>query len=89
VSSIWRSTVSGITFAAHELDRHPELQGIEAARAHLPVTEKVELDISAAAIFTQILRSHIERIAQHTPPPSRTSVAPHEKEQTSTCADRT
>src|SRR6185369_7738437 len=35
-------------------------------RAHLSVTEKVEFDVGAAAVFAQVLRRHIKRIAQHT-----------------------
>src|SRR6185503_1005534 len=56
-----------VAFAAHELDGHPEFQRIEASRAHLSVTEEVEFDIRTTAVFAQILRRHIKRIAQDAP----------------------
>src|SRR6185295_6982245 len=53
---------------AHKLHRHPKLQRVEPSRAHLAVAEEVELNVGAAAVFTQVLRRHIECIAQHSAP---------------------
>src|SRR4030095_3000586 len=54
-----------IAFPAHKLHRHPEFQRVEAPSSHLTVAEEVELNVGAAAIFAQVFRSHIKRVAQH------------------------
>src|SRR5258705_12040092 len=55
-----------ITLPAHKLHCHPKLESVESARTHLPVTKEVKLNISAAAILTQVFRSDIKRFAQDT-----------------------
>src|ERR1051325_9653539 len=54
-----------IALAAQKLHRHPQLQRVEPARAHLPVTEEVKVHVSTATIFIQVLRRHIKRFSQH------------------------
>src|SRR5947209_6310440 len=54
-----------ITLRAKKLERHPDFQRIEAARAQLSVAEEVKLYIVPAAIFAQVFRRDVEAIAQY------------------------
>src|SRR5882672_683639 len=44
----------GIATFAHELERHPQFQSVEASRAHLAITKEVVLDVGAATIFAEV-----------------------------------
>ena len=55
---------SSITLPAHELQRYPQFQRIEAPRAHLAITKEIKFHVCSAAIFIQVLRRNIKCIAQ-------------------------
>ena len=55
----------GIATFAHELERHPKLQRVEAPRTHLAITKEVVLDVGAATIFAEVLWRDVETIAQN------------------------
>src|ERR1043166_9727645 len=54
-----------VSVFAHELEAHPKLQRIEPARAHLAVTEEVVLRVIESALLGEVIRRHVERVAQH------------------------
>src|SRR5438309_9479311 len=59
-------TLDGFRIAplTHKLESHPKFQRVEAPRAHLAVAKEIVFDVAASAIFAEIFRRNIKRIAQ-------------------------
>src|SRR6266700_2737099 len=59
-------TLDGFSIATltHKLESHPKFQRVEAPRTHLAVAKEIVFDVGAPAIFAEIFRRDIKRIAQ-------------------------
>src|SRR5437016_8167454 len=60
-------TLDGFSIAplSHKLESHPKFQRVEAPRPHLAVAKEIVFNVGASAIFAEIFRRNIKRIAQH------------------------
>src|SRR5437660_11314855 len=54
-----------ITTLSHKLESHPKFQRAKAPRTHLAVAKEIVFDVDTPAIFAEIFRGNIKRIAEN------------------------